>query len=124
VLTHADAMRATEALGRYGEELAVRLLRQQGMTVIDRNWRCRFGELDIVARDGATLVFCEVKTRRGTSYGTPAAAVDIRKLARLHRLTGAWLAAHAEHAPDLRIDVVAITCGKGQPAIEHLRGVG
>lgn len=117
-------MRATEALGRYGEELAVRTLRAQGMTVIDRNWRCREGEIDVVARDGSALVFCEVKTRRGSDYGTPAAAVDVHKLARLRRLAGAWLAAHTEHALELRIDVVAITVDRGAPRIEHLRGVG
>lgn len=117
-------MRATAALGRFGEDLAVRLLVEAGMSVVDRNWRCREGELDIVARDGATLVFCEVKTRSGTAFGPAVAAVDARKLARLRRLAGEWLVAHDERCGQVRLDVIGILVGRGAPVVEHLRGVG
>ena len=63
------------ALGSYGERVAVRALTDAGFSVLDRNWRCRDGELDVVARDGDALVFCEVKTRTGTGFGHPAEAV-------------------------------------------------
>ena len=75
-------MRAKDALGRYGEDVAARHLIEQGIVVLERNWRCDAGEIDIVGRDGQVLVICEVKTRRGTGYGTPIEAVTPRKLAR------------------------------------------
>ena len=68
-------MHAKDALGRYGEDLAVRHLESLGMTVVARTWRCALGELDIVARDGARLVVCEVKTRRTDRFGAPVEAV-------------------------------------------------
>ncbi|GAA1758381.1 YraN family protein [Luedemannella helvata] len=115
------------AVGGYGERVAVRLLAARGMVVLDRNWRDgRRGELDIVARDGDTLVFCEVKTRRGTAFGTPAAAVTPAKMRRLRQLAAAWLAAHpGTGGADLRFDVVAVCPQRSGPALtEHLRGVG
>lgn len=85
---------AQQALGRYGEELAARRLTEAGMTVIARNWRCRSGEIDIVARDGDALVVCEVKTRREGEFEHPMAAVRAGKAERLRRLAGRWLADH------------------------------
>lgn len=117
-------MAQKDALGRYGEELAVRTLVAAGYQLLDRNWRCRQGEIDIVAFDGHTLVICEVKTRSGLAFGSPAAAVDKRKLARLHRLAAAWLATHDVRCIEIRIDVIAILCRRGAPQIEHLVGVG
>ena len=67
-------------LGSYGERMAVRYLTDRGLEVLDRNWRCDLGEIDIVARDGGCLVVCEVKTRRSTTFGQPIEAVDHRKL--------------------------------------------
>ena len=64
-----------QALGRYGEALAARYLRERGMTIVERNWRCPEGEIDLVALDGDCLVICEVKTRRGTGTGDPLEAV-------------------------------------------------
>src|SRR5689334_23085538 len=84
--------RATDAVGAYGERVAVRALEAAGMRVLDRNWRCRRGELDIVALDGRTIVFCEVKTRRTASFGAPAEAVGPAKVRRLRALAAAWLA--------------------------------
>ena len=80
------------ALGRYGEDVAARHLSDTGMEVLARNWRCDLGEADLVARDGDTLVICEVKTRRGLDYGTPLEAVTARKLARLRRHAARWIA--------------------------------
>lgn len=112
-----------QSLGRWGEELAVRHLQVQGLEVLARNWRCREGELDIVAREGRTLVFVEVKSRSGTSYGEPAEAVSWRKARRIHGLASRWL---EDHRPpgrwDLRFDVVSVLRGDPMPTVQHLRG--
>ncbi len=110
--------------GRWGEELAVRHLERMGMTVLDRNWRCRAGEIDIVAADERTLIICEVKTRTTEDFGSPLAAVTPRKLRRLRRLAAAWMREHGGHAHEVRIDVIGIVlAGTGNPSLEHLRGV-
>lgn len=110
-------------LGALGEQLAVGHLTDAGLRVLDRNWRTRHGELDVVARDGDSLVFCEVKARRGTGYGAPAAAVTPAKQQRLRSLALQWLAAHDEHARDLRFDVVSVLVRPGRPPeVTHLRG--
>ena len=117
-------MRASDALGRYGEDVAVRHLEASGLVVLERNWRCDVGEIDIVARDGAALVVCEVKTRRSDGYGAAVEAVTARKLRRLRRLALRWLDAHDVHAPEVRFDIVGVTQPlAGPPVIEHLRGV-
>ena len=115
-------MSSTTDLGARGERIAAAYLTDAGLRLLDRNWRCRDGELDIVAREGDALVFCEVKTRRGTGYGYPVEAVTIPKQRRLRVLAQRWLAAHDEHAPDLRFDVVGILVRPSQPAlVTHLR---
>jgi putative endonuclease len=117
-------MRMTQALGRYGEDLAVRTLLEAGLVVLERNWRCELGEIDIVAREGTVLVVCEVKTRTSTAYGGPLAAVTPRKAARLRRLAVRWLAEHPVHPEEIRIDVVGILRPiQGAATVEHLRGV-
>jgi putative endonuclease len=109
-------------LGGHGERIAVAFLTDCGLRVLDRNWRCREGELDIVAREDDALVFCEVKTRRGTGYGHPVEAVTPAKQRRLRTLAQRWLAAHDEHAPELRFDVVGVLVRPGGPAlVTHLR---
>jgi putative endonuclease len=121
----ADQTDPRRALGEYGERLAARYLTDHGLVVIDRNWRCARGEIDLVARDGDCLVFCEVKTRRSERFGTPVEAVDWRKTARLRRLAAAWLLAHDEHPGRIRIDVVGIVRPVRGPArVRHLQGVG
>lgn len=118
-------MRAKDALGRYGEDVAARYLHDAGLTVLERNWRCGAGEIDIVAREGAALVFCEVKTRRDDAFGGPYAGITPAKLARLRRLAGHWVSAQSERPPvsEVRIDVVAVwASGRGAPRVEHLRG--
>ncbi|HEX2234714.1 MAG TPA: YraN family protein [Actinomycetota bacterium] len=113
-------MDARQPLGRAGEEAAARLFRRQGFTVLDRNWRCCLGELDLVARRGGLLVFCEVKTRRSSSYGEPFEAVGPRKQARLRRLAGRWLADHRCGARHVRFDVVSVLAGGSTPRVTHL----
>lgn len=116
--------RAKDAVGAYGERVAARLLRDAGLRVLDLNWRCPTGELDIVARDDAgTLVFCEVKTRRGDRFGPPSAAVNPAKVRRLRALAATWLAAHPGHHGELRFDVISVWPQPHGPAtVEHLRG--
>jgi putative endonuclease len=111
-------------LGQDGEELAAQHLIDAGMTVLDRNWRCREGELDIVARDGDAVVFVEVKARSGTAFGEPAEAVGRVKARRIHVLACRWLAEHRpDGAPELRFDVVAVVRRRGfAPEVRHLRG--
>ena len=96
------------ALGAHGEELAARWYRERGYEVVDRNWRCREGEIDVVARRGRTVVVCEVKTRRSDAYGSPAAAVTAAKQRRLRRLALAWLDAHGAGGCALRFDVACV----------------
>jgi putative endonuclease len=94
------------------------------MTILDRNWRCELGEIDIVARDGHVLVICEVKTRRGLDYGSPSEAVTWRKARRLRRLAMRWLDTHDCHPREVRVDVVSVLCpDRGAAVVEHLRGV-
>ncbi|MEV4435140.1 YraN family protein [Streptomyces sp. NPDC049555] len=116
---------ARRALGRYGEELAARRLAEAGMRVLARNWRCRFGELDIVAADGDALVICEVKARRAGPYEHPMAAVTPAKAERLRTLAAHWLHRHGgAPAGGVRIDLVGVVVpDRGAPLVEHVRGV-
>jgi putative endonuclease len=117
-------VRAKDAVGSYGERVAARHLVEAGLVVLDRNWRCELGEIDIVAREGRVLVVCEVKTRSGTGFGTPMEAVTPRKAARLRRLAVRWLQEHPVHPAEVRIDVVGVLRStRGAAAVEHLRGV-
>ena len=112
--------------GRWGEDLAARHLERIGLTVLDRNWRCRAGEIDIVAADADTdtVIICEVKTRTTEDFGSPLAAVTPRKLRRLRGLATEWMRAHDNRAREVRIDVIGIVLGTGgSPHLEHLRGV-
>jgi putative endonuclease len=112
-------------LGQRGETLAARHLTQRGLVLIDRNWRCEFGEIDLVLRDGQVLVICEVKTRTSTAYGSPLEAVDQTKADRLKRLAFRWLREHDCHPSDVRVDVVGVLVPPGRPVeIEHVAGIG
>ena len=120
----ATAERRRE-LGRFGEAYAARHLVERGMVVLDRNWRCEAGEIDLVLRDGRVLVVCEVKTRSSEAFGSPLEGVSERKAARLRRLAGHWLAEHDLRPPHVRIDLVGVLMpGGGPPVVEHVRGVG
>ncbi|WP_310434169.1 YraN family protein [Streptomyces sp. 3330] len=122
--TNTDLARG--ALGRYGEELAARRLTEAGMTVLERNWRCgRTGEIDIVARDGDTLVVCEVKTRSGGGFQHPMGSVTPAKAERLRGLAERWIQAHGGAPPGgVRIDLVGVVLPRrGAAVVEHARGV-
>jgi putative endonuclease len=117
-------MRVKDAIGRFGEGIAAERLTAAGFEILDRNWRCRDGELDIVAADGPTLVFVEVKTRSTVAYGDPAEAVLPAKAARLRRLAVRWLAEHPEQRrSQLRFDVVSVVRRtKAGLTVTHLPG--
>lgn len=109
--------------GRAGEERATRHLQAHGYTVLDRNWRCGAGELDIVAARAGELVVVEVKTRRTEWFGHPFSAIDRRKRDRLWRVACAWIVAHPDAARrrTLRLDVIGITGEDPATAVlEHL----
>jgi putative endonuclease len=121
-------MAAKDELGVRGERIAERHLVRRGLTVLDRNWRCPQGEIDLVLRDGDEVVFVEVKTRSSVAFGHPLEAITAAKLARLRRLAGAWCEAHPHGAGQgmrrIRIDAVAVIAPRDLPAIvEHLERV-
>lgn len=113
-----------QALGAYGERVAARHLTALGMVVLDRNWRCPEGELDLVLRDGCALVVCEVKTRSSVEHGSPHEAVTDDKLERLRRLGERWVQANGVTPPETRVDLVAVLRPRSGPAlVEHVRGL-
>lgn len=114
-----------QALGAYGEDVAARFLTEAGMVLLDRNWRCPEGEIDLVLRDGRVLVVCEVKTRTSYLCGTPHEAITDTKLDRLQRLGRAWMQSHGVVAEGARVDLVAVLRpAKGPAVVDHVRGVG
>lgn len=118
--THAQR----KALGDYGERLAAEHLIENGLLILDRNWRCSAGEIDIVAADGDVVVVCEVKTRSSSRFGTPMEAITPRKAARLHRLGWMWVKHHSVRCSRLRVDVVAVLQpGHGAAAVDHIVGL-
>ena len=114
---------ARSRLGARGEDIATAYLEAQGLRIVARNVRTRYGELDIVAADGATLAFVEVRTRRGTSFGTPEESLTPRKRQRLAELASAYVQEHELAERDWRIDVVAIRFDGGAADIRHYRGI-
>ena len=118
-------MNAKDELGREGEQVAVEYLERAGLRVLDRNWRCADGEIDIVAAERQVMVVCEVKTRSSARFGTPLEAITRHKQARLRRLATRWLVAHGVLFDEVRIDVIGLIRDKtGEYEIEHVRGVG
>lgn len=112
------------ALGRYGEDVATRHLIEQGLVVLDRNWRCESGEIDLVLREGNTLVICEVKTRASARFGDPLEAVTQAKAGRLRVLAEKWMENRGLHPPDVRFDVVGVLQdGHGRAEVNHVRGI-
>lgn len=99
-------------LGAFGEQATARWYERAGYVVLDRNWRSRDGEIDLVVALGDVVVFCEVKTRSSTRFGLPAEAVTWRKQARLRRLAAQWLAASSRHPPQVRFDVASVRSGR------------
>jgi putative endonuclease len=118
--------RQRSALGAYGEALAARHLTGNGMVLLDRNWRCDQGEIDLVLRDGRVLVVCEVKTRSSLAFGSPIEGVTEQKAARLRRLAARWLAAHEIRPSEVRIDLVGVLVPAhgGAATVDHVAGIG
>lgn len=113
-------------LGRAGEDRAAELLISDGYIVVDRNWRCTSGEIDLVAVRRDIVAIVEVKTRTSRRYGHPFEALDARKTARLWRLAHMWARVHPGVARGrrLRVDAIAITgSDPASAAVEHLRGI-
>src|SRR5215469_2885511 len=118
-------MNAKDLLGQQGEQLAAGFLTEAGLEILDSNWRCQHGEIDIVARDGEALVICEVKTRSGVRFGTPLEAITRQKAARLRRLAVAWVTAHSLFFEQIRIDAIGVLrSASGEFSIDHIRGLG
>jgi putative endonuclease len=118
-----------QQLGVRGEDLACAELQRQGMQVLERNWRCRLGEIDIVAAEagasGLTLVFCEVKCRSGLGFGHPLEAITFSKMRTLRQLAALWMREHHLRASAIRLDAVGVVLAAGQePSITHVRAVG
>ena len=107
-------------LGRSGEDAAADHFRRLGYEVVERNFRTRAGEIDLVARDAGTVVFCEVKTRRTDRWGLPAEAVNPRKQARLRRLAGEWLSLRRPGRVQVRFDVVSVIVAGDECEVTHL----
>jgi putative endonuclease len=101
-------MTAGQELGRWGEECAATWYRAAGFDVVDRNWRVREGELDLVCRRDKLVVFSEVKTRSSTRFGSGVEAVGIKKQRRIRRLATQWLQDADDHFDELRFDVVDV----------------
>lgn len=120
----AGGVRAKDALGRYGEDVAARHLEQDGLVVLERNWRCEIGEIDIVAREGDVLVVCEVKTRSSLRHGSPFEAITERKLHRLERLGMAWMRVRGMRPRSMRVDIVSVLRPRTGPiVVDHVRGL-
>ena len=122
-------VRTRRQVGERGEDLAAAELEHQGMVLLDRNWRCGIGEIDIIAAElvgGArTVVFCEVKCRTGLGFGDPLEAITYAKLRKLRQLAGEWLAASGRRPDAIRLDAVGVVMIPGQPPrLTHVRGIG
>jgi putative endonuclease len=118
-----------QRVGAQGEALAATALEAQGMQVLARNWRCRAGEIDIVALETVsgrrTLVFCEVKSRTGLGFGSPLEAITYAKLRKLRQLSAHWLATQDVHADDIRLDAIGVVLLRGRlPELTHVRAIG
>lgn len=122
-------MRVKDAVGRFGEQVAADYLTAAGWSILQRNWRCPQGEIDIIARAGTVLAIVEVKTRSSIAFGDPAEAVTPAKAARVRRLAAAWLAerraaGELDGSPELRFDVVSVVrdtrAAVGVAVVRHL----
>ena len=116
------ALDNNKSIGERGENIAVAYLKGERMTIVERNFRCKSGEVDIVARDGKTLVFVEVKTRRTLSFGSPQLAVTPFKQRQISKAALTWLAKKKLNDVSARFDVIAILLREHEtPEIEHIR---
>lgn len=112
----------SKALGRRGEEAAAAFLERSGMTIVERNWRSKPGEIDVIALDGETLVLCEVKTRKTVRAGTPEEAVTPAKQRKYRRLAQAYIAHAGLDSAEVRFDVVSIlVVAEDRAILRHYR---
>lgn len=102
--------------------MACEALRRAGLEIVERNFRCNLGEIDIVARRGGLVVFCEVKTRRSDRWGAPAEAVTPVKQARIRRVAVHWLTERRLRADEVRFDVISIVIDRSGTRVDHLAG--
>jgi putative endonuclease len=112
----------TRPLGAKGERLAASYLQDRGWEVLERNYRCWLGEIDLVCRDHGTIVFVEVKTRTSTDFARPDESVTHRKQAKLRRLVEEYLVTHHLESADVRFDVLGVSAGSRRPEFEHIKG--
>lgn len=113
-------MNARVRLGRKAEDAAAAFYRNNGFRVVDRNWRCSEGEIDVVVARGPLIVFCEVKARRTRHFGDPSEAVGVRKQQRLRRLAGRWLREHRARCGRVRFDVVSVVVTGADVELTHI----
>ena len=114
---------ANQWLGKYGEDRACEYLAGLGYQILDRNWRWREGELDIVASQSSTLVFVEVKTRTSLAHGSPLEAITTTKLSRMRRSAASWCAQRQVQNTQVRFDAIAVLVRAGRVSVEHLKQV-
>jgi putative endonuclease len=112
-----------QILGKYGEDLAEKYLIDRGYKIIQRNWRCSIGEIDLVAFHHGRYVFVEVKTRTGTGFGHPFEAITANKVARMRKLVAQWCISNEKAGAKVRLDAIAVLIVGGRVAVEHLKQV-
>lgn len=110
-------------LGLYGEKLASNYLQSLGYEILEKNWRCPIGEIDLIVRDNSRYVFVEVKTRNGSGFGHPLESITEAKLSRLRRLVSEWCRVRQLSGIDVRIDAVSVLVERGRVQLEHLKQV-
>lgn len=110
-------------LGCWGENLAEKYLKRKGYTIVERNFRCGFGEIDIIAMDGTELVFVEVKTRRNLNFGLPCESVTALKIKHLKRAAACYASTCSARHSGIRLDVVEILAQQGTVHIHHIENI-
>jgi putative endonuclease len=120
---NALPMTPKQFIGKYGEDLSAKYLQDRGYQIIERNWRCNFGEIDLIAKDNNRIVFVEVKTRNGSGYGHPFEAITALKVSRMRKLAAQWCAENKSAGSKVRMDAIAVLIHNGKVAIEHLKQV-
>ena len=111
------------SLGGWGENVAERYLKKKGYVIVGRNFRCRYGELDIIAMDGAELVFVEVKTRRNLNFGLPCEAVTAAKIRHMKRVAAYYISTCPVHRRSVRLDVIEILLQEERIHINHIENI-
>jgi putative endonuclease len=116
-------MSQKQFVGKYGEDLAAQYLEDRGYEILERNWRCAAGEIDLIAKQKEKIVFVEVKTRTGLGYGHPFEAITSAKSARMRKLVAQWCQQNQTSGLQVRVDAIAVMIRNGKVALEHLKQV-